>query len=232
MTQLSTFGGVVVPSPTESATIPADFLAVVNQFTGTATNPARANAVVSSQAERDSNYAGYPAGGIVVCPPAKTIWMSLGRISGVQSWQIVYEDTGWVTDGFTFSDNFGAAGTETRVRRITDYVCLRAGVTYNGDNDIVGGSVTSSNPGNIVDTTRAHPPCQTTSNPAAYKTRSSAPPSPQVPRSSTLPAWRTSLTCTPARKFRPGRASPCSSLGWLTADGRRPLRRRPRIGSD
>lgn len=152
MTQLSTFGGVVVPSPTESSTIPADFLLIVNQFTGTATTPARANAIVSSQAERDSNYAGYPAGGLVICPPTKTIWMSLGRISGVQSWQIVYEDTGWVTDGFTFSDNFGAAGTETRVRRITDYVCLRVGVTYNGDSDIVGGSVTSSNPGNIVDT--------------------------------------------------------------------------------
>lgn len=152
MTQLSTFGGVVVPSPTEAATIPADFLRLANQLCGTANSPARVNAVVSSKAERDGNYAGYPAGGIVVCPQAKTIWMSLGMSGSTQAWQTIYVDTGWITDGFSFGPNFTPYATGTvKARRKGPQNFLRVQVTYNGDTTITADGTSATWPSNITD---------------------------------------------------------------------------------
>lgn len=153
MTQLSTFGGVVLPSPAEAAVVPADFVKVINQLTGTALNPAKVNAVVSSQAERDANYDGYPAGGLVVCPQAQTIWMSLGKGTGVQLWKIVYYDSGWITDGFVYNTSWApvSAGL-VKARRVNNTMNLRVRAVWSGA-DIQADSNSGSRPGNIVDNT-------------------------------------------------------------------------------
>lgn len=153
MTQLSTYGGVVVPSPAEAAVVPADLLRIVNQLTGTAQGAAKVNAVVTSQAERDSNYDGYPAGGLIVCPNNKTIWMSLGKISGVQTWDVVYIDTGWITDGFVLNTNWNLyAANSIRARRVNKTMNVRVQATWTGPN-IQADSNSGSQPGNIVDQT-------------------------------------------------------------------------------
>lgn len=152
MTQLSTFGGVVVPSATEAATIPADMLAIVNQLTGTATSPAKVSAIVTSKSERDANYAGYPAGGLVICPQAKTIWLSLGMSGSTQNWQTIYVDTGWVTAGFSLADNWTAYASNTvLVRHKGPVINLRLGVIWNSEDQIIAQAYNSATPGNITD---------------------------------------------------------------------------------
>lgn len=152
MSQLSTYGGVIVPSVTDAATIPADILRVVNQLCGAVGIPAKVNAIVSSKAERDANYDGYPAGGIVVCPQLKTVWLSLGKTSGVQGWNVTYSDTGWVTTGFSYGPNFSAYSTgSVRARRKGPLYNLRVQVTYNGEDTITADNNSGNQPGNIVD---------------------------------------------------------------------------------
>lgn len=152
MSQLSNYGGVIVPSVTDAATIPSDLLGLVNQLCGAVGIPAKVNAVVSSKAERDANYDGYPAGGIVVCPPLKTIWLSLGKVNGVQSWNVTYGDTGWVTTGFQYGPDFSAYSTgSVRARRKGPMYNLRVQVTYNGQDTITADNQSAGQPGNIAD---------------------------------------------------------------------------------
>lgn len=154
MVQLSTFGGVTVPSTSDAATIPADLLKIVNQFCGAIGVPARVNAVVTSKAERDANYDGYPAGGLIICPSLKTVWLSLGKTGNIQGWTPIYSDTGWITDGFTMGDQWTPYSTgSVRVRRTTNLYFMRVQATYNGTDNIQADNYSGSRPGNIADQT-------------------------------------------------------------------------------
>lgn len=153
MTDVSDWGGILLPSGPEAAVVPADLKKIVNQMAP------RLVGYVTTQAERDANYDGFPAGGLVVAPTAglMAVWMSLGKVGGVQSWETIYQNTGWVTSGFLFGTGISGAATPYAVANDPDYPCkarikanrceVYVGLLYNGASTLTANAAD----GNLTD---------------------------------------------------------------------------------
>lgn len=122
----TTFGHDPYPTGPEAAWVPGSMMAY-----GESIDPKLVH-TVTTQAQRDSDFNGLPAGRIVTCPLLKTIWMSLGETSpGVTGWDRVYYEPAIATTGFTWATNFSTAGNTT-ARRSMNTVEIVINATYSG----------------------------------------------------------------------------------------------------
>jgi hypothetical protein len=86
MTNPSAFHKAALPTGAEGALFPADLQRVINGLAGNMTG------VAESTADRDANFNGFPAGGLVVCAALKAIWMSLGKLGTANTqWEVIYQ---------------------------------------------------------------------------------------------------------------------------------------------
>lgn len=123
MPNLTLWGDYPYPTGPEDANLPADFMALAEAL------DIHTVLTATSSADRDSKYAGIPAGALVTCAAAKTTWLSLG--SG--AWTTLYSDSGWVTSGFTMATGWSSAFSGAcKMRRIGAIVNVTVQVEWSG----------------------------------------------------------------------------------------------------
>ena len=98
----------------------------------------------TDEADRDALWGDFPAPVVVVSKSRPAAWLKVADAGTSTDWRVIYEDTGWVTDGTPFAAATGFEAGETLFRRKNGIV--HAAFSLNR----TGADIASNSSGNIA----------------------------------------------------------------------------------